>query len=191
MLMTVISLAISLVSIQSFYPLNQSESGSNQTSQSSRVQQEKKERTYPTVLNLPSTVTVEPIALPPGENAWAVQIVSRGGFAGSGRGDLTLTSEGKLIWNGPDGSCSRKLPDETMNALTNLVLAVDAPPSSTERSPNMCADCYVTGIILQHRTGSGVRAFSAIWDDPSQAKVSGNMIAVYEALMAQKGCKLQ
>ncbi|HTF36781.1 MAG TPA: hypothetical protein VK651_00610 [Blastocatellia bacterium] len=191
MLMTVISLAISLVSIQSFYLLNQSESGSNQTSQSSRVQQEKKEPTYPMVLNLPSTVTVEPIALPPGENAWAVQIVSRGGFTGSGRGDLTITSDGKLIWNGPDGSCSRKLPDETMNALTNLVLAVDAPPSSTERSPNMCADCYVTGIILQHRTGSGVRAFSAIWDDPSQAKVSGNMIAVYEALMAQKGCKLQ
>ena len=191
MLMTVISLAISLVSIQSFYPLNQSEGGSNQTSQTSQVQQEKKEPTYPMVLNLPSTVTVEPIALPPGENAWAVQIVSRGGFAGSGRGDLTLTSEGRLIWNFPDGSCSRKLPDETMNVLTNLVLAVDATPSSTERSPNMCADCYVTGIILQHRTGSGVRASSAIWDDPSQAKVSGNMIAVYEALMAQKGCKLQ
>jgi hypothetical protein len=188
MLMTVISLAISLAPTQSFYPLPQSESGSNQTSQSSRVQQEKKEPTYPMVLNLPSTVTVEPIALPPGENAWAVQIVSRGGFAGSGRGDLTLTSEGKLIWNGPDGSCSRKLPVETMNALTKVVLAVDASPSSTERLPNMCADCYVTGIILQHRAGSGIRAFSAIWDDPSQAKVSGNMIAVYEALMAQKGC---
>ena len=191
MLMTVISLAISLVSIQSFYYLNQSESGPNQTSQSSRVQQEKKEPTYPTVLNLPSTVTVEPIALPPGENAWAVQIVSRGGFAGSGRGDLTLTSGGKLFWTGPDGSCSRKLPDETMNALTNLVLAVDAPQPSTERSPNTCADCYVTGMILQHRTSSGVRAFSAIWDDSGQAKVSGNMTAVYEALMAQKGCKLQ
>ena len=120
-----------------------------------------------------------------------MQIVSRGGFAGKGRGDLTLTSEGNLIWNGPDGSCSRKLSDETMNALAKIVFAVDAPPSSTERSPNLCADCYVTGMILQHRTGSGVRTFSAIWDDPSQAKVSGNMIAVYEALMAQKGCKLQ
>ena len=191
MLMIALSLAISLVPTQSFVHLTQSGSGSNQTSQSSRVQKEKKEPAYPMVLNLPSTVTVEPVALPPGENAWAVQIVSRGGFAGKGRGDLTLTSEGNLIWNGPDGSCSRKLSDETMNALAKIVFAVDAPPSSTERSPNLCADCYVTGIILQYRAGSGVRAFSAIWDDPSQAKVSGNMIAVYEALMAQKGCKLQ
>jgi hypothetical protein len=191
MLMIALSLAISLIPTQSFVPLTQSGSGSNQTSQSSRVQKEKKEPAYPMVLNLPSTVTVEPVALPPGENAWAVQIVSRGGFAGKGRGDLTLTSEGNLIWNGPDGSCSRKLSDETMNALAKIVFAVDAPPSSTERSPNLCADCYVTGIILQYRAGSGVRAFSAIWDDPSQAKVSGNMIAVYEALMAQEGCKLQ
>ena len=154
MLMIVMSLAISLVPIQSVYSLPQSESRPNQTSQTNRVQQEKKDTNYPMVLNLPSSVTVEPIALPAGDNAWAVQIVSRGGFAGSGRGDLTLTSDGNLIWNGPDGSCSRKLPDETMSALTKVVLAAEAPASSTERAAaGVCADCYVTGMILQQRSG--------------------------------------
>jgi len=186
MSMIVMSLAISLVTI-----LPHTGKNSNQQSQGSRVQQEKKDDKYPTVLNLPSVVTVQSIALPDGDNAWAVQIVSRGGLTGKGRGDLTLASDGRLYWNGADGGCSRKLNDETLATLGKVVLAADAPPSSTERS-GMCGDCYVTAMYLQQRTASGVvRASTAIWDEVSQAKIHADLITIYESLMALRGCKDQ
>lgn len=192
MLMIVMSLAISLVPIQSFFSLPQSRSNSKQTSQSPRVQQEKKDAPYPTVLNMPSVISVTPVPLPPGDNAWAVQIVSKGGFAGSGRGDLTLTSEGTLIWNGKDGSCSRKLADETMQSLANIVLGVETAASPTAVSPTgLCADCFITAMLLQRAGTGAVRASSAIWDDVNRAKVPADLMFVYEALMAESGCKPQ
>jgi hypothetical protein len=134
---------------------------------------------------------VKPIALPPGDNAWAVQIVSRGGFTGSGRGDLTVTSEGILIWNGADGSCSKKLTGEAMQALAKIVLAANAPATRSEASlSGLCGDCYVTTMILLRRGIEGVSASSVYWDDAGQAKVSADMITIYEAVMAHRGCKL-
>ena len=193
MLMIVMSVAISVLSIQSFYTLPQSGSSSSQTARSSRVQQEKKDATYPAVLNLLSVVKVEPVALAPGDNAWAVQIVSRGGLTGTGRGDLTLSSDGILFWNGADGSCNKKLTDETMKALTEVVLAADLSVSLSEGAPaGFCGDCYVTSMIVQHRGVAGVsRASRATWDDANQAKVPADIFTIYESLMAQRGCNLQ
>jgi hypothetical protein len=184
------SLAISLVSMQAFESFSQQGTNSNQTSQSGGVQQENKESTYPTVINLPYGIWVKPIALPAGDKAWAVQIVSRGGYTGSGRGDLTLTSDGLLTWDGAGGACSRRLPDETLRALTQVVLAVGDSAVLTERAPaGLCLHCYVTAMIVQRKGVEGV--VRASWDDVTQAKIKAEIITVYESLMAQRGCKLQ
>src|SRR5262245_29554225 len=42
--------------------------------------------------------SIQKIELSPKENAWAVQIMSRGGIIGIGRGDLAITSQGNLAW---------------------------------------------------------------------------------------------
>lgn len=189
MLIMLMSLAIALFSIQSVDSLPQH---SNQTPQSRWVQQETKDATHPTILPiLPPPIPMTPLALPPGDNAWTVQIVSRGGLTGSGRGDLTVTSEGILTWSGADGSCYRKLTDEAMQSLARIVLAADAPSASSEASfSGLCGDCFLTRMILQRRGAGGVGVFSAYWDDVSQAKVNAELMKVYEAVMAHGGCKL-
>jgi hypothetical protein len=192
MLMIVMSLAISLVSTSSFFSLTQQGKDSNQKAQSYRAQQEKKESKYPAVLNTPSGIIVQPVALPPGDSAWAVQIVTRGGFSGSGRGDMTLSSDGLLVWNGTDGSCSRRLADEAMQAIAKVVIDADSSAFSNFGSPaGMCADCYVTAMVVQRRSASAVQVSSASWDDASREKVPADVMSIYESLMALRGCKLQ
>jgi hypothetical protein len=191
MLMIVMSLAISLVSVHNFYTHPQNGEISSQAAQSYQGQQENKDAKNPKTL--PNVPSVTPIALPPGDHAWAVRILSSGGFSGKGRGDLTLASDGILYWNGPDGGCSRKLSDETLNALTKVVLAADLTVSSREQSPvGFCADCYTTSMIVQQRgVAEVIRALRVSWDDTNRTKVPADILAVYDSLMAQRGCKLQ
>ena len=185
MLMIAMSLALSLFPTSSFVPFPQS--------QSKQLQQEKEKTKHPTVLNVPSGIVVQPITLPPGDNVWSVQIVSRGGFTGSGKGDLTMISDGMLYWSGTDGSCSSKLSQEVVQALEKVVL--DANPSSfsnVRSATGVCADCYQTAMVVQHRTSSGtIRVSSASWEDVSQDKVPAEVMKIYESLMALKGCKPQ
>ena len=190
MLMIVMSLAISILPAPNLYSLTQDKTPKPQ--QSNRAQQEKKEPKYPTVLNVPSGIVVQPVALPPGDNAWAVQIVTRGVFTGSGRGDITLSSDGLLVWNGPDGSCSRKLGDEALHAIAKTVL--DAESSAFSSGGSMmgtCADCYVTAMVVQRRSASAVDVLSASWDDASRGKVPSDVMSIHESLMTLRGCKLQ
>lgn len=194
MLMIVMSLAISLVSVHNFYTHSQNGESARQAAQSyqGQQQQNKDVRNPKTLPNVPS---VAPIGLPPGDNAWAVQILSSGGFSGKGRGDLTLASDGILYWNGPDGGCSRKLNDETMNALSKVVLAADLTVSSREQEQapvGFCADCYTTSMIVQQRgVAEVIRALRVSWDDANRTKVPADILAVHDSLMAQRGCKLQ
>jgi hypothetical protein len=193
MLMKLLSLAISLVSVQTLFPAPQQTVDSNQISQTQRVQQNPKtssDSTY--VINLPGRISVNPIPLPEGDRAWAVQIVTTGGFTGKGRGNVTLTSDGTIQRFGPDGSCSIKLPDDTMKALTETVFAANSTyntDGSVDRQ--ICADCIVTALVVTRRKSGGDETLASSWDDATQAKVAADLLNIYQAVMANKDCKLQ
>ena len=193
MLLSLLSLTISLLSVQALFPAPQQTPNSNQSSQTQRVQKENKtsqDSTY--VINQTGRISVTPVPLPSGDSAWAVKIVTRGGFTGKGRGDLTLTSDGTLLRYGPNGSCSIKLPDETMKALTETVFAADSTNNTVElMQNNVCADCIVTAMVVTRRKADGDETLAASWDDPGQAKLSADMLNIYQAVMANKDCRLQ
>src|SRR5262245_39164225 len=78
----------------------------------------------------PTITTVQTAALPPGEDAWSVQIVSRGGFTGAGRGNLTAISDGSLAWVNAEDSCTGKLERDSIADLTKVVAAASAYSNS-------------------------------------------------------------
>ncbi len=140
----------------------------------------------------PPPFAVQPLTLPQGENAWAVHIVSRGGFIGVGRGDLTVMSDGFVSWKGVDGTCSRRLTDDPMRALAKIVTSVEASANwGGSKVSGPCYDCYVTALVLQRRELGGIETtYASFWDDSTQAEVPANVMKLYEAFMAFRGCRL-
>ena len=147
------------------------------------------QRQNPTVV-LPAGMGSFPIVgLSPEANSWAVQIITRGGIAGKGKGDLTITSYGHLVWNGVENQCNVKLGDDALQMLAQTAFSVDASKWDG-RKASFCADCYVTTLILQRRERDGiVRTYIACWDDSTAGKLPEELRKVYDTFMAYKGCK--
>jgi hypothetical protein len=143
----------------------------------------------PTVV-LPAGMGAFPIVgLSPEANSWAVQIITRGGIAGKGKGDLTITSQGRLVWNDVRNQCNVKLRDDVLQMLTQVAFSVDAS-GWVGRPSRVCSDCYVTAIVLQRREGDGIgRTYVAYWDDATAGKISEGLRQVYDTFMTHKGCK--
>ena len=129
------------------------------------------------------------VGLSPEANSWAVQIITRGGFAGKGKGDLTITSQGHLVWNEIKNQCNVKLRDDVLQMLTQTAFSADAS-KWVGRPSRVCSDCYVTAIVLQRREGDGTgRMYIAYWDTGTERKISEELKKVYDTFMTHKGCK--
>jgi len=129
------------------------------------------------------------VGLSPEANSWAVQIITRGGLAGKGKGDLTITSQGHLVWNEITNQCNAKLRDDVLQMLTQTAFSADAS-KWVGLTSRICSDCYVTALVLQRREGSGIgRMYIAYWDDGTVGKISDELRQVYDTFMTHKGCK--
>jgi len=143
----------------------------------------------PTVLLPAGMGAFQIVGLSPEANSWAVQIITRGGLDGKGMGDLTITSQGRLVWNEIKNQCNVKLRDDVLQMLTQMAFSADA--SKWVGLPSkICADCFKIAIVLQRREGDGiVRTYIAYWDNATEGKISGELRQVYDTFMTHKGCK--
>jgi hypothetical protein len=129
------------------------------------------------------------VGLSPEANSWAVQIITRGGFFGKGKGDLTITSQGRLVWSEIKNQCNVKLRDDVLQMLTQTAFSADGS-KWVGRQSRVCSDCYVTAIVLQRREGDGIgRMYIAYWDDATAGKISEALRKVYDTFMTHKGCQ--
>lgn len=133
--------------------------------------------------------SVQQLKLSPEKNAWAVQIISSGGFNGAGKGNLIVTSEGSLSWKALNSSCSASLAPEALSLISQAALATN-PSKWGASSVSLCMDCYVTTVVLHRREADGTeRIYSVYWDDTTKAKVPEEVMKIYETFMAQGQCK--
>jgi hypothetical protein len=139
--------------------------------------------------------TVPKIELSPEANSWAVQIISGGGIMGIGKGDLTITSQGNLVWNKKDhpnekeNRCNVKLRDDVIQTLTQTAFSAKASEWGGPTS-SYCSDCFVYAIVLQRREHDGIgRTYVAYWDDSTDKNISKEVRKVYDTFMTHKECK--
>jgi hypothetical protein len=129
------------------------------------------------------------VELSPEANSWAVQIITRGGLDGKGKGDLTIASQGNLVWNEIRNQCDVKLRDDVLQILAQTAFSADASKWVGQTS-RICADCFKTAIVLQRREDAGiVRMYIAYWDDGAAGNISDELRKVYDTFMTHKGCK--
>jgi hypothetical protein len=138
--------------------------------------------------------SVRKVELSPEANSWAVQIISGGGIMGIGKGDLTITSQGNLVWNKKDhpnekeNRCDVKLRDDVIQKLTQTAFSASGSGWSGPAS-SYCSDCFVYAIVLQRREQDGIgRTYVAYWDDSTDKNISEEARKVYDTFMTHKEC---
>jgi hypothetical protein len=143
----------------------------------------------PNVVLLDGMGAFQKVELSPEANSWAVQIITRGGFDGKRKDDLTITSQGHLVWSALKNQCNAKLGDDVLQVLTKTAFSADA--SKWVWLPSkICFDCSKTAIVLQRREGDGiVRMYIAYWDSGTARKISEELRQVYDTFMTHKECR--
>ena len=124
----------------------------------------------------------KPVGLPEGKGSWALQLITRGGIAGGGRGDVTVTSDGRVTCGPSAAPCGLRRQAAAPDLLSRLVAA--AKPSKWKApAAGTCADCYLTLFVLQRREGSGrEKTYTFYWDDTTAAAVPADVKAIVGAM---------
>jgi hypothetical protein len=126
----------------------------------------------------------KPLELPAGEDAWAIQVLTGGGFAGRGKGDVTVISDGAVVCEPSGAACVGKLSPEALQPLARSVLAAKPDKWGESNSLSACRDCYTTLLVLRRRGQGGTEeVFTARWDDVTRPDLPGEVKKIYERVV--------
>lgn len=125
----------------------------------------------------------KPVELPEGRDSWALQIITRGGIAGGGRGDLTVTSDGRVTCSPAARPCGLKGAATSAPASLSRLVAAAKPSKWRGSVAASCNDCYVTLFALQRRKGGGqAQTHTLYWDDTTAEAVPADVRAILRAV---------
>ena len=122
------------------------------------------------------------MALPEGNGAWIVRIVTTGGFTGRGEGDWAISSMGEII-------CALvRCPDSfaiaEIQPLVEVIGAANFPALALSPS-GLCSDCITRVLTIAHRDAMGVlHTYTATWGDTAAEKLPAEVRRVYEAVLS-------
>jgi hypothetical protein len=107
-------------------------------------------------------------AIPAGERAWVLQVITVGGIMGRGTPPFTITSEDvDLAW------------------LHDAVRQAPAWDWSGSALGSTCSDCYSTLLILTTRDDTGMpRRYVAYWDPTTRAKLAKDVARLHDMAVA-------
>jgi hypothetical protein len=121
------------------------------------------------------------MALPEGNGAWVVRVVTTGGLMGIGSGDFTFSSEKKIM-------CSAQIqcPKEFKASDLQPLIEGIQPDILLPVVPvvSLCRDCITRTMTIRRRDPSGLeQTFTASWDDTTKARLPREVIQIYDAVV--------
>jgi len=128
-------------------------------------------------------IQIPGLVLPAGNGAWTVQVVTSGGFLGTGDGNFTISSEGKIACSS-EMRCPKEFKPSDLQPLVEIIQSATRP---VPRPPLMsfCHDCITRTITISRRDSSGMlHAYTASWDDTTRGNVPQEVLRIYDVVVA-------
>jgi hypothetical protein len=127
---------------------------------------------------------INSVKVPEQEKAWVVQVITRGGFDGAGKGEIAITSRGSVSCNPPHAQCSHELTPEALRGLMQMV-TLAKPSAWSKPAISGCMDCYMTLLALRRREPDGKEhAYFALWDDATEKNAPFEAQGIYKRVVA-------
>ena len=121
-----------------------------------------------------------PPALPDGDGAWVLQVVTRGGLSGRGKGTVTATSAGTVSCaSGPTDACA--VPSAPQ-FIKEIAMRIDGtmPSLWIGSTPSLCSDCYVTMLVLIRREAGSIHMYRSYWNDATRSQAPAGVLAIHD-----------
>jgi hypothetical protein len=123
---------------------------------------------------------------PPGQaGAWALQVITRGGFEGRPT-ELTIRSDGRV--NAFTGNTAPVVHPDTLDSLGQRIRTLTTPQWTVDSRLGICSDCVATLIVLAVRAPNGlVHTYTAFWDATTKSTVPADLRRIHDlALTVQQ-----
>ena len=119
--------------------------------------------------------------LPDGNGAWVVRLVTTGGILGTGGGDLSISSENKILCSAQI-RCPNDFKVSDFQPLIETIRADISVPTAPLVS--LCRDCITRIMTISRRDSTGlVHTVTASWDDTTKARLPQEVIRIYDAVL--------
>ena len=145
-----------------------------------------------TSLSRQATETPVNLALPAGNGAWVIRILTSGGFSGTGNGDTAVSSSGQIVCT-PENACPKRFEVRSIQLLIDKIAEMAASPVTGNRAviaPSACNDCLTRRVTVVWRDAMAVEhSYSVSWDEVTGAIVPPEVIQIYEAVTALRKVK--
>jgi len=125
------------------------------------------------------------LTVPPGENAWVVQINTGGGLMGTTSDSLIITSAGDVTCNGAKPATGN-LSTSELQGLSKLVAALSlgsaVPFDQRTREPiSLCSDCPRATLALSRREAKNkIKTYLTAWDAVTFALLPEDLTHLFE-----------
>lgn len=127
--------------------------------------------------------TVKAVELPQGKGAWVIQVATRGGFAGSGKGDVIVSSDGSVACTLSYSTCNKRASSELLRPLERSVREAK-PEKWGDFRQGVCNDCYLTLLVLHRRGPDGAeQVYTVYWDDVIARNLPADVGQIYDKSM--------
>jgi hypothetical protein len=114
---------------------------------------------------------------------WEVGIVTSGGFAGSGKGMISLRSDGAFT---PRFPC-KLLPERLADVESAVAVAQPGRWHPTYTRQSLMSDQFYYSLSLRTKTDDGVeRSYKVTWKDETLADLPPDLRDLYEAVWAAR-----